>query len=642
MRNTRLYLLAFVALLVAGLIACGLNTVAAAQGIGVAVLGYVALNGIAADLGRWSGLIDLPSFGVSMRLGISSLMTYPRIAAVGDACGCSLTNTKFEALTPDKIEGMGMTAYEEDIWSRVAESRIVGVTPNTLHDLLLSRIKDVSKEALAQKSVGRTTKFAPFKYRLRKRNKQMSYFNVASGEATPGAGSNGIPASAWDLIINLGSGEYATEFKNLGRFFLLGHWITVEHRNVATNVAYNTSHKVIAVEDVDADNARVTVAAPFSSNAAWNALSAGEQAIYQPEFGTVTILANDFSDWENACQNAPTDNNQELLIDWFQTSRETRCRNKEYEAALKEILDGNVNSYLKKFREIDVTERNRQEMAYWNAVFLNTAFFGQRINEHQVPDPTWADIEGLDVVRDPEDPACEYERKAHALGIHTQLVEEGRRIDLQGGRLDFDLIMELLHKMRRVRKLDGRDHPVIDLMMDRHSKHQFDTLLIRYLKQTYATEYTKYFEKGQVIDPNGGAMFEYTKYDLPLQHLQVGIFSHEFFEDRLSAFGNGTGGRQGTVNNKNRGRMIMALDWEDIAIGIFGTNSVKREYKNEITAQANPLYSCRMKLNTKEFDLRSTTWDVEIGDFDRHLILENFSDECPSLTVSFCEPSAAS
>lgn len=629
-----LLVVAAIALVVAGLSALGnhVTEVSGSLGKGVFAVGValMALNQFAMQCAGWNPAV----FG-------STLLTYPRLASVGDPSGCSLTNMKFQPLTPDVIEAMSFTAYEEEIWSRITESRIVGVVPNTLHELLMSRITPVSKDQLHSRKVGRTTEYAPFKYRERERNMAMSYFNVAAGQAAAGAGTGGVPASAWRLTVNLGPGEYASQFKYLARYFIPGQHIVVEHINTDTGVAYTTAHKILSATDVDADSAYVTVYANGYTDTQWNGLSSENKAIYQPTHGAIQLLANDTSDYESGASNAPTNNNRELIIDWFQTSRETRVRNKEYEDALNNILEGNVNSYLKKFRELPTAERNKQEAAYWQHIWLNAAFYNQRV-AHQVADPTWSDIQALEEVRDPEDADCLYERKAHALGIHTQLVENSRRLDLQGAALDFDLLFEVFQRMRRVRKLDGRPHDTLDVLLDRFTKHSIDTLLVRYLKMEYGVELNRYIEQGKVRDTQGVVMFEYTVYDLPKQHMRIGLFAHPFFEDRISAFGNGSGGLNGSVNLKNRSRMMMALDWEDIAIGILETNTVKREYKNEITAQANPLYTTRMKINTKEFDLRSTTWDVEIGDFDRHLIIENFSDACPTVTVSGCTPTEAS
>lgn len=555
-----------------------------------------------------------------------------------DPSGCTLTRTKFKPLTGDVIEAMGMTAYAEKLFSTMVEARAVGVVPNSFNELVMSRIGPAGGK-FHSRTVGMTTQFAPFKYRHRKRNIKMSSFNVASGQATSGAGTGSIPARAWDIVVNIGPGEYASPLKNLARYFIPGMHVVVQHKNASTNVAYTTSAKIYASVDVDANSARVTIL-PLFSVAGWAALSSGEKLPHQPTFGVVDILANNVSDWESFAVNPPTNNTEELLVDWYQTSRETRIRNAEYEKYLAEIIQGNVNPYLQKFRTLPIAERNAQEMAYYEQLWINAIFHNARASEHQTTDPDWDDISNLEVVTDAETAGCEYERKANAIGIFTQLGENARKWDMQGAVLDFDFLAETLVRLQRNRQLDGKAHDTIDLGMSRFMKSKLDSLLIRYLKAEYGYEHQKQVSNDKIKDVNGMVMFDCTTYDLPRQGLRVALWTDRFFEDRLSAFGDGTGGLNGSTNIKSRGNLITILDWEDINIGIYATNEVKREYGNDITAQSNPIYSARMKLNPKEYDLRSKTWGVEFGDFERHLVIENFSDACPTITVSGCEPSS--
>lgn len=558
----------------------------------------------------------------------SEIMNHPRLVSVSDPSGTSLTTANIVTMTPDVIEGMNMTAYMEDIWGAMTTSRAVGCVANTLDELLTSRIAQVSKSEIAQRKIGRTTQFAPFKYRGRERNYKMSYFSITSGEANADAGTGDVPNSAWDINVNIGLGDFDSSLKYLARYFIPGQQLVVEFVNDISNVAYTSVFKIYASEDVDEDNATVTVVAPFN-NADWTALSAGNKAPYQPEFGTIQILANNISDWESFCVNAPTNNNQEMVVDWFQTSRFTSERTLEGEKYLAEIMNGNVNEYLKRFRNLPETVRNKQEQMYWNQGWLNSVFYSQRINQYQTDDPTWADILKLEVVSDPED-GTEYERKAGAIGIHTQMVENGRRVDLQGAALNLDTLLDLLWVVQRNRKLDGKPHDVIDLMTDRFTKHNLDVLLTKYLTLEYGMQHVRYVNEGQVLDGSGATMYRYTKYELHKWGLTLAIFTHDFFNDRISAFAG---------DNVHRGSMIQVLDYEDIIIGLLETNSVYREFKNEITAQANPIYTRRMKINTHRLRMDSRTWDVEIGDHNRHLIVENFSTTAdPTITLSTAAP----
>lgn len=552
-----------------------------------------------------------------------------------NANDCSLVNTNFRALTPDVIEGMNMTAYTEDIFARMIESRAVGVVPDTWHELLMSRIAERGKDSLMKRSAGRTTQFAPYNYRWRKRNTRLSPFNIVSGAAHPQAGVGAVPASAWQIVVNTGPSPYATPFKNLARFFLDGLYLSVEHHNQQSLVAYRSAHQIYAKEDIDESTARVTIVAPYT-NAEWAALSALNKKKFQPTFGSVNLLSNNVSDYENYCPTPPADMAKELILDPIQTSRETRARSQNYIDALKNIMAGNVNPFLREFRNLPEAERNKLEFEYWQRVWSNAVLFNDRISQAQKDDPTWADIEALPAVTDIEDAGCILDRKANALGVITQLTNAGRRIDVQGGNFPLDLLLEQSEEIRRNRQLDGGSHETIDWWVDKYTKDQWDMAFSRYLKDKYDYMINRYITPGQVVvDGTKIVMFEYTVYDIPHKHLRIGVFTHRFFDDRLLGFTDGT---NGSVNNRNRGRMAFAPDWSDLQIGLFETNSVKREFNNNITAQADINRVCRMKLNTKYYDMRSFTWNVEIGDYSRWGLFENFNDACPALTARVCQP----
>lgn len=569
----------------------------------------------------------------------SSLLIYPRLVSQGDALSGDLTKVKFNPVTPELIESQGMTEWKTQFLAQVTEARVVGVVPNTLAEILLSRIEPIGKgEKLQEYRAGTTFISAPFKYRRRERNMKVGWFNVSAGAANANAGttSGGVvyPASAFDITVNIGTSPWATGYKNLARFFREGHFIYIEHFNQETGVAYNSAHQILKAVDSDEDNAIVTVYAPYS-NAQWAALTAAQKLPYQPTFGAVSLGANNVSDYESFGANPPSDLSEELLVDWFQTMRTFRGETDEYLSGLSSILDGKVNEYLSNFRELEMTKRNKQMMTLEELEFLNTIWFNTRISPAQKKNPELADIQALPTAKDPED-GTEYERKSNLLGIHTQLVEEGRRIDLQGAPLNLDLILEESHNIRRHRKLDGRPWDTIVWMCDRWVKDDCDQLFNRYLQDLYGFNCTRYIEQGKVmVDGTNIVAMEYTAYDIPVQHLRIAFFAHDYFEDRLLAFTDGT---NGTVNARARGKMMVCVDFNDIKIAIAEMNSVKREYKGETTANANSTWSRVMKLNTKHFEMRSKKLALEFGDFNRHSIVENFSDVCPVLTARVRRP----
>ncbi|HUX20095.1 MAG TPA: hypothetical protein VMW69_02575 [Spirochaetia bacterium] len=531
----------------------------------------------------------------------------------------------------DLIEAMGTIEYQQEaLFARMMESQAVGVVPNTLNDLLTSRIQPVGKDEFHRTTIGKQSMIAPFKFRQRERNYTSSYFRVTAGEANAAAGVT-LPASAWDMVVDVGGAQFASPLPDVFRYFLPGNHLTLEHKS--GTAAVTATVKIVAVADIDGDTATVTVQAPFTT-AGWAALGAGDKAKFQPEWGVATLLTNNVSDYESWCHNQPWNNPNELIVDWFQTSRFARATNKEYEEMLGRILNGELNGFQKNFKYIDVVKRNQMMRQEYQKQWMNSVWFNGRISEIQVDNLATSNFTSLEQVVDPEDPSCVYEYKANAVGIHTQLVENSRRLDLAGGDLDLDLILDMAYVMQRNRKLDGKPHDTIDFMTDRFTKNRIDQILISFLKSEYGYDIHQYVTKGQVVIEGTNIIdWTYTLYDIPKHAFQLAIFTHPFFDDRLDAFGDaGSAGADITP----RGRMLVAMDWNDIVIGAGDANTVHREYKGEVTANANSTWSCVMKLNTKFFDLESTQWDVEFGDYERHLIVENFSANCPSIVSSPC------
>ena len=136
--------------------------------------------------------------------------------------------------------------------------------------------------------------------------------------------------------------------------------------------------------------------------------------------------------------------------------------------------------------------------------------------------------------------------------------------------------------------------------------------------------------------------FTYKKYDIPTIGFQIAVFVDQYFTDRATFFGDGSGGLNGSVDFKTRGRAIWAIDWTDFNIGIVATNQAKREYKGKVFSEANALFATVITPNTKHYDLRSTTWTTQLGDAKRHVLIENYNlTTAPSVTLSVGAPGLA-
>lgn len=570
-----------------------------------------------------------------------------RVRIVDIPHGCtSLTAANISALTPSVLEGYGKTEHNKArVIAEAVEARTIGVIPKTMHEILFSRITEIGKDALSTSKVpGMQSVILPYSYRNRKTNIGAAVFAISSGVVSPLAGTTtgGItyPTSAWNIVVTTGPSPWASDLENLHRYFLPGEFIYVEGIVVGTGARRVTPLKVVTAS-TNSGTTTVTVAANRTASW-WSGATSDEKAVYQPTFGVVSIGTNAIHDYESWCHNQPSEYSRSLIVDWHQDSRYTQCYNDVYEETLKNILEGGVNEVEKNYQWLSLKEQNAQQRKIFEDKWANDIFFGEIIDETQLNPNNYTT---LPPVVDPEDGTV-YGYKARAKGLRTLLAEESRVIDLAGGPLDLDLLFAQCYEVMRNRKVSGDNVEVIDWMTDKDTALVLHQALVKYHKDMlgHTTVSNSNVESGKVIDQTTGLVrFKYNRYQLIGQGFDIAIFVDEFFTDRVLNFGTGTGGAQGSVNFRNSGRSIWAIDWSDFNIGVAGTSSVKREYKGKITAEANSLWSCVIAMNTKHYDLRRTTWCTQIGDAKRHLMIENFNiTQAPTFTLNPTAPGYSS
>lgn len=559
-----------------------------------------------------------------------------RIVSVPDSCGGTLTAASITGLTPATLAAYSKIEHDKArVIAEAVEARAIGVVPKTLNDLLFSRISEIDKAQLNKRSVAGQSLILPFSYRNRRTNIGYEYFNIASGQAHPTAGSGGIPASAWNVVINTGPGR-ASEITDLHRYFNPGEYVYVESVKSTGVAGVDRDKRVTAFKIIASSTTSGVTTVTLAANrtaAWWAAATSPEKAIYQPTFGVVHIGTAVVGDHESWCYNQPSDYSRSMLIDWHQTSRYSQCYNDEYERILGEILKGNVNQVEKNYNWLSLKEQNARQRKVFEDKWAKDIFFGDIIDEKQLNPENYAQ---LPPITDPEDGTV-YGYKAKALGLRTLLANESRVIDMHGGALDLDMLFSLSYEVMRNRKVSGDSVDVIDWMTDKDTAHLLNIALLDFLRKNYGYNTTQFLEQGKVMDGVKVA-YRYNRYTLPGLGFDIAIFVEEFFTDRVLAFGDGSGGAQGSTDFRASGRSIWLIDWSDFNIGIVATNAAKREYKGKITAEANSLFSCVIALNTKHYDLRSTTWTTQLGDAARHLVIENYSLAAPTVTLNPASP----
>jgi hypothetical protein len=557
-----------------------------------------------------------------------------RIVSIPDSCGGTLTAASITGLTPSVLSSYSKIEHDKArVIAEAVEARTIGVVPKTLNDLLFSRITEIDKAALNKRSVAGQSLILPFSYRNRRTNLGSEYFNISAGVATTGAGTGSIPASAWDVTVNVGASPRASALTDLHRYFLPGEYVYVENVKSSGVAGVDRDKRVTAFKIVAASTVsgvcKVTLAANRTA-AWWSAASSPEKAIYQPTFGVVHIGTNSIGDHESWCYNQPSDFSRSMIIDWHQTSRYTQCYNDEYERILGELLAGNVNQVEKNYNWLSMKEQNARQRKVYEDKWAKDLFFGDVIDEKQLNPELYAQ---LPPVVDPEDGTV-YGYKARSLGLRTLLANESRVVDMHAGPLDLDMLFSLSYEVMRNRKATGDSVDVIDWMTDKDTAQLLNIAFIDFLKKNYGVSTTQFVEQGKVLDGVKVA-YRYNRYTFPGVGFDIAVFVEEFFSDRVLAFANGA---NSSVDFRASGRSIWLIDWSDFNIGVVATNSAKREYKGKVTAEANSLFSCVIALNTKHYDLRSTTWTTQLGDAARHLVIENFSLARPTITLNPAAP----
>jgi len=549
----------------------------------------------------------------------------PRIVSVSESCGCTLTRATISGMTPTDFENLGTKEIDyHRIIGQAAEAKLIGVPERSLRDLLMSNVKNI-KGALGKEPVANQSVILPYIYRTQRSNVNSNYFSIEAGSATPGAGTGGIPAHAWDITVNTGPSPFKSALTNIEKYFLPGQTVFVLTLQDPTGTKISRTLQYSIYGSVNAtaggvEKAKVTIVPNYTAGA-FAALSGTERGVYQPTtYGTVLVGANSVSDYESWCFNEAAENNRKLLTYWIQTSRETMCYNDEY---LKALDAAYTSEYFKKFRELPLAEQNRLQRAQSEKKWLNSVFYGQRINENQTP----TTYTSLPTVTDVEDSSCVYEYKANALGIRTQLGDCSRITDSQGAALNVAFLFETLYNVKRNREATGGSIDTIDIMTDRLTADGIRQLMSSYYKAKYGVDTTRFYTAGQKLEFNNQVLFNYDKYQIPEVGIEMAIFHDNYFNDHLAAFT--TSG----TDISSRGRKLWILDWSDISIGIAGTSSVRRNYPD---ANTNGLYKCVITPNVKHYELRSTKWTVMIEDPNRHAIIENFSNACPSLDLTPC------
>jgi hypothetical protein len=543
--------------------------------------------------------------------------------AVDASCGCALTRATIRGMTPTDYEAQGtLEVYMDRVITNAQEAKAAGYQETFLETLLNSRMVGIQAER-GRAPIKNESIILPYIYRRQKRHINSNYWEVVTGAATPDAGSNGLHPGAWDLTVRNNQSRYATSLSSIQRYFLPGRYVLVETVDASTGAIIASEFKVITVVNADSGSearAKITLEPNYSSTG-WASASAAVQAQWQLTNGLLLNLANSVSDYESWCNNDPVENPNKLLTFFLQTTRETHCVNSEYLRALSAAV---VSGYWKDFVQQPMAEQRRQQDALAGKAWLNSVFYGQRINEFQDP----ATYTSLPTVRDPLNTDCTLEYKAKALGFEQQLIDCSRVADRQNTALDLLDLFAVGYDLKRARAASGGSIERIEFGTDRTTAGRIFTSMLNFFKTYYGYEIQRHYQSGQSLKFENEVALNYDLYQLPAEFggYELVIWWHDFFGDKILAAGS-------DAAQQSRQRALWGLDFSDIQIGIGASSSVQRTHPDP---SVDRLYSCIIKAVTNTYMLKSKQWTSIIEDPLRHYELKNFSGGCPTLNAAPC------
>lgn len=570
-----------------------------------------------------------------------------RIIKVDTSTGCTLTNASIKGLTPSEFEALSNKEVDlARVIASSAEAKMLGVQERGFATLLNSSVQNI-KPLLNKVNVAEQSIILPYIQRRQRNVINANYFTIEAGADADGA-TNYYSApyvqdgSDYVVTVNLGGSDWASPIEKIERYFLPGGYVIINWWDDTSKATIEVQFKIVGAKNADAASSAggdsiskadviirpvgANVKTAYASQVDFDAEAFSGQ--YKPTYGTLQTIANNVNDFEEWCKNQPTDLSVKLIVNWLQTTRESRTVDQTYKETLQKIMSGKVNPYLSSMVYQPLAEQNKIASQVSSDQWTRAVWFNQALNEKQRPE-TYME---LPAITDPENAQCTLEYKCNAVGIKQLLRESLRVYDKKGQSLDLeDDFFSHLYFLKRNREQDGTSVGVIDCMTDRFTYNLFYECMNNYYKKRYGWEVHRNAELNQTITHDGIILFNYSKYDIPEVGVQLAVFHDPFFDDYANV---GTGNKYlvdgsrstdavmtNVADFEKAARMMWFIDWSDVKIGIAGTNAVTRTSPNP---EVDRLYKCRMAHKETEYSLRSTTWTTMMDVPSRHLIIENF------------------
>ena len=338
-----------------------------------------------------------------------------------------------------------------------------------------------------------------------------------------------------------------------------------------------------------------------------------------PTDGLVLQGINNVHDAEAWCYNRHNVNLNKLVPFWYQTYRNQRAVDSEYQKVFAHLMA--QNAYYAKFMDLPLAERNRQDERFARVEFMNSFFFGERISNNQTID-SWKTLDQIlsatSAAVDVGIGAQLMGYRANMVGVVPQLAACGQVWDLAEQDVPIKTLLETyLYDITRARQSSGRPHGEIDIYTNSVSADEFMQAFIAYSNEKVGGLLQININEGQT--PIG---FPYRKFKLYIPAgVTVNVMTDPFFDDMRTA-------AMMSAATNYFGNYLMILD-----IGSGGTiypailASNRKVYtvgELDNLARIDNTYSCVMSLPTRTRTLTSQTCTAVVECPYNSLVVVNY------------------
>jgi hypothetical protein len=512
--------------------------------------------------------------------------------------------------------------------------KAVGVRQNGLYDFLQANKRVMGGKRLSvQQVAGGVWELSPFIKMGRKRQVNSEYWTARVVAAT-----GATPSQTADLDLKIYS---QSSIPADSRWFPNGLRIFVSGKNAGAgdpavgDTTYRLAFVVKAYVSSGSDGngafVRITVT---PQNAGSVFAAAGNAAATQAKAKIPASLAADallglvvrgtpnVSDYESHCAEIPGINNNQLLPFWIETTRYSICEDELTQKYLSALRDS--NPFFKQFGDVETVELNRQIIEDFQRRHANSFFFNKPLNANQTL-ANYNNLPAINVAAGSLNLAVDGRcigRKANATGIYEQLGECGRVYDMEADTLDLNKLFNTLYRLQREREAAGTKADIIELFTDSFYANQFIIGMVNYFKAKYGSDVfrlTMQLNQGGEQGPFG---FRFYRFTLDYPQVELRIVTHRMFDDMLAA--------HKAAGFETAGRMMWAIDWQNVYQGIIDSNSVTNKTGDlKQLAAVDDSYSCVMKVPSRTTKLTSTTYTAVLEAETTSFVLENLGPAAP-------------